>query len=136
MLKTLNTKSAKLRKGRVGVGGGSRAGCDRSKIDDNEVKGDEVEDDKVKKKVQKISKSKNLSKSKKIIRFSDFLTFGAKLAFIKLRQAFFRTPILYHFNLECHIRIEIDVSEYAMNGVFCQLILDDLGQWHPVVFFS
>ena len=108
MLKTSKSTKSKTRPGEGGVGvGGSRAGCvgsklDRSKNDDNEVDGNEVEDDKVETEVQKSSKSKNLSKSKKMVG-SDFLTLGAKLAFTKLRQAFFKAPILYHFDLEYHI---------------------------------
>ena len=79
-------------------------------------------------------KSKNLSKSKKTVG-SDFLTLGAKLVFTKLRQAFLKALILYHFNSERHIRIETDVLTYAIGGVFSQLTLDDLGQWYLVAFF-
>ena len=56
--------------------------------------------------------------------------------FTKLRQAFFKASILYHFNPERHIRIEMDASGYAISRVFSQLTLDDLGQWYPVAFFS
>ena len=121
----------------IKVGGDSRAGRDGNKLDASELNGNEVDDDKVEvdeigKKVQETFKSKNLfksqnlSKSKKTIGFSDFLIPGAKLAFIKLRQAFFKAPILYHFDLECHIRIEKDVSGYAIGGVLSQLTSDDL----------
>ena len=65
-----------------------------------------------------------MSKSKKIIR-SEFLTPGARLAFTQLRQAFIKAPILYQFDLERHIRIETNVSSYAISGVFSQLTLDD-----------
>ena len=82
-----------------------------------------------------MSKFKKLSKFKKTGR-SDFLTFEAKIAFIKLRKIFVKAPILYHFDLECHIRVEIDVLGYAIVGVLSQLTLDDLDQWHPVAFFS
>ena len=140
MLKTSSTESAEPRKGVVGVGGGSRAGRDRGGIDgsemnDVEVDGGEVEVDEVGKKAQKTSKSKNLSKSQKTVG-SDFLISGAKLAFTELRQAFLKAPILHHFNLDYHIRIETDVSGYAISGVLSQLILDDSGRWHPVAFFS
>ena len=89
MLKTLSTKSAKDSKGRIGVGGDSRAGRDRSEIDgsgmDNiEVNGSEVEVDEVGKKGRKMFKSKNLSKSQKTVG-SDFVTLRARLAFTKLR---------------------------------------------------
>ena len=77
-----------------------------------------------------------MSKSKKTIGFSDFLISKAKLAFTKLRQAFLKALVLYNFNLERHIRIETNVSGYAINEVFSQLTWDDLSQWHLVVFFS
>ena len=123
MLKTSGSKSSKPRKGKVGVGGDSRAGRGWSKIDksgmnDVEVDGGEVEVDEVGKKVQKLSKSKNLSKSKKTVRSSDFFIFRAKLAFTKLRQAFIKAPILYHFDPEHHIRVETDVSGYTIGGIF------------------
>ena len=99
-------------------------------MDNIEVDGSEVEVDEVGEKVQ------ILSKSKKTVRSSDFLTPGAKLAFTKLRQAFIKALILHHFDLECHIRVETDASGYAIGGVLSQLNLNDLGQWHPVNFFS
>ena len=118
MLKTTSTKSAKPKKGGVKVGVSSIARRNRSEIDSNEIDGSEVGNDKVGKKVQKTSKSKNLSNSKKTVRSLDFFIFGAKLVFTKLRQVFFKAPILHHFNPERHIRIEMDVSDYAINGVF------------------
>ena len=80
-------------------------------------------------------KFKNLSKSKKMVKL-DFFTFGAKLVFSKLRQAFVKASILHHFDLECHIWIETDASGYAIGEVLNQLTSDDLGQWYPVAFFS
>ena len=128
MLKTSGSTEASTRpkKGEVGVGGDSRAGRDGSELDRSKVDGG---DDEVGKKVQ------NLSKSKKSVR-SDFLTPGAKLAFAELRQAFVKAPILHHFDPERHIRIETDVSGYAIGGVLSQLTSDDSGRWHPVAFFS
>ena len=100
-------------KGKVGVDG-SRTGyvgskLDESKLDGGKVNSGEFKNDEVRKKVPKRSKSRNLSKST-----LDFLTSGAKLAFTKLRQTFFKAPILHHFNPERDIRIEIDVSGYAI----------------------
>ena len=86
-----------------------------------------MEGNEVGKKVQKRSKFKNSSKTKKTVE-SDFFTPEAKLAFIKLRQAFLKVPILYHFDPERHIQIETDASGYAISGVFSQLTSDDLGQ--------
>ena len=53
-----------------------------------------------------------------------------------MRQAFFKALILHHFDPERHIRIETDVSGYAIGGVLSQLTSDDSGRWHPVAFFS
>ena len=90
MLKTLSIESAKPKKGGVKVGGDSRAWHDGSDIDESgvdnvEVDGDKVEFDEVGEKVQKMSKSKNLSKFKKTVKSLNFLTPGAKLVFTKLR---------------------------------------------------
>ena len=132
---TLMLKTAKLRKGRDGVGGDSRAGHGGSEIDDVEVDGGEVEVDEVRKKARKTSKSKNLSKSQKMVGL-DFFIPGVKLTFIELRQAFLIAPILYHSDPNCHIQIKTDVSGYAIGGILTQLTSDNLGRWHPVAFFS
>ena len=55
-----------------------------------------------------------------------FLTLNARKAFNQLRQAFTETPILRHFDPECHIRIETDTLRYAIRGVLSQLISDHL----------
>ena len=131
----LMLKTAEPKKDGDGVGGDSRArrdGIDGNEMDDVEVDGGEVEVDEGGKKGRKTSKSKKLSKSKTVR--SDFLTPGAKLAFIELRQAFLKAPILHHFDPERHIRIETDASGYAIGGVLSQLISDDSGRWHPVAF--
>ena len=133
-------KTAEPRNGWDGVSSDSRAGRDGSKIDgsrmdDDEVDSGKVEVDEVGKKGPKTSKSKNLSKSKKMVRL-DFLTPGAKLAFTELRQAFFKALILYQFDPEHHIRTEMDASSYAIGGVLSQQTLNNLGRWHPVAFFS
>ena len=131
MLKTSESTKSKTQSGEggVGVGDDSRAGYSKREIDDGKVGVGEVEDNEVGKKAQKLFKSKNSSKS-------DFFTFGARLAFTKLRQAFIKALILHHFNPERHIWIETDASDYAIGGVLSQLISDNSGQWHPVAFFS
>ncbi len=53
-----------------------------------------------------------------------------------MRQAFVETPILNHFDPECHIRIKMDASGYAIGGILSQLTLDNLGQWDSIAFFS
>ena len=50
-----------------------------------------------------------------------FFTPKAKLAFTQLRQIFVEALILYHFNLESHIRIETNTSGYTIGGVISQL---------------
>ena len=127
ILKTSSIKSVEPKKGGVGVGNSSRARRDRSEINSNEVDSGEFEDDEVGKKVQKTSKSKNLSKSKTVGSL-DFLTPRAKLVFTKLRQVFFKALILYHFDSKCHIRMETDVSGYAIGEVLNQLTSDNLSQ--------
>ena len=138
MLKTLNTRSVKPRKGGFGVSSDNRARhdskyrLDRSKTSDNKI--DDKVDDEIGKKDQKMSKSKKLFKFKKTVR-SDFLTSRARLPFTKLRQAFVIALIFSYFNPERNIWVEIDRSGYAIGGVFGQLTSNDLGQWHPVAFF-
>ena len=107
----------------IGVSNDNRAGCDKNKVDGNElvhaeVDGSEIEDDEFGNKVQKTSKSKNLSKSKKTVGSLDLFTPRAKLVFTKLRQTFFKAPIIHHFDLEYHIQIEIDVSDHTIDRVF------------------
>ena len=123
-------------KGVIGISDDSRARRNRNKLDGSELDRSEINnsefdggkvDDEIGKKGQKKSKSKKLSKSKKTLR-SDFLTLGAKLVFTKLRQEFFKAPILHHFDLERYIRVETDASSYAISKIFSQLTLDNLGQ--------
>ena len=75
-------------------------------MDNVEVDGGEVEVE---------EKSRNLSKSKQTE--LGFLTFRARRAFIELRQAFIKAPILHHFDPERHIRVETDVSGHAISRV-------------------
>ena len=138
ILKTSSTKLAELRKDVVGVVGDSKTRCNRDEfnrnmINDAKVNGGKVRDDEVEKKSQKTLK--NLSKSKKT-GGSDFLIFGARLAFTKLRQTFVKAPIFHHFEPEYHIRVGTDESGYAIGGVLSQLNSHDLGRRHPVAFFS
>ena len=109
-------------------------------------------------KSRKLSKSWNLAKSGKKLSKSGnstnfnatedgpkFLTPDARTSFNCWWLAFIKTPILPHFNPECHIQIEINASSYAINGVLSQLASKtrpdgvvtktDLGQWHLVAFF-
>ena len=135
MLKTFGSTEPSTQPGEgvVGLGVDNRAGRGRREINGNKVDGGEVEVDEVGKKAQKTSKSKNSSKSQKMVGW-DFLTPGAKLAFTKLRQAFPKAPIFHYFDPKCYIWIKTDASGYTIAGVLSQLTLE--GQWHPVAFFS
>ena len=65
MSKTSSIKSVKLKKSIVGIDDDNKARCDRSELDRDEIDSCKVGNDEIGKEVQKISKSKNLSKSKK-----------------------------------------------------------------------
>ena len=54
----------------------------------------------------------------------NFLTPDAKKTFNYLGLAFIKAPILWHFDLESHIQIKIDVSGYAIGKVLSQLNLN------------
>ena len=47
-----------------------------------------------------------------------FLTPDARRAFTQLKQAFTKALILWHFDPDCHIRIETNAFGYAIGGVF------------------
>lgn len=64
-----------------------------------------------------------------------FLIFKVKLAFLRLKQAFTKTSILYYFAPQYSIQIKTDASGYAIDGILSQLILE-FDQWHLVVFFT
>ena len=44
--------------------------------------------------------------------------------FTKLKQAFLKALIFYHFDPKYHISIGTDISSYAIGEVLSQLILD------------
>lgn len=93
---------------------------------------------------RKIAKSKYLIKlnhnflSTKYLEGSEsgFFTLKAWLVFIELRQAFVKAMIFHLFDPEWHILIETNLSDYTIGRVIGHIVLDDLGQWHPIVFFS
>ena len=101
---------------------------------------------------KKLAKSKKPSKSGNSPNFNateagpSFLTPKAKIAFNRLRLAFTKALILWHFDPKCHIWIETDVLGYAIGGMLSQLASwtspdkiitkANLGQWHLVAFFS
>lgn len=71
--------------------------------------------------------SKNFAKSKNPTNFSKimdinveatkFLISKARIAFIQLREVFIKALILQHFDLECYIQIETNISDYAIDGI-------------------
>ena len=96
---------------------------DVAKVDEVGIDGrGDCEDETVRK-----SLSKNLNGA------IGYLTPDAKQAFIELRQAFTKAPILRHFDLECYIRIKTDTLGYAISCVLSQLTI--LGRWHPVAYY-
>ena len=80
--------------------------------------------------LSKFKKSKN-AKSRiqtylRVMGEPTFLTPDAREAFNQLKQAFTKAPILWHFDPECHIRIETNASGYAIREVLSQLTSDHL----------
>ena len=72
--------------------------------------------------------------SKNLNGATGYSTPDARRAFTQLRQAFTKARILRHSDPECHIRIETNLSSYAIGGVLSQLI--DSGQWHSLAYYS
>lgn len=106
---------------------GSKTELDgRDEVDNGKVNGSEVGNNEIAKEKHH-QKTRKTFKSKKMIRFSDFFTFGARLAIIKIRQVFIKASIFHHFDSECHIWIETDALGYATGRTLSQLILDNLG---------
>ena len=56
-----------------------------------------------------------------------YLTPNARQVFTQLKQAFIKALILQHFDLECHIRIEIDASGYVISVVVSHVTSNNLG---------
>ena len=75
-----------------------------------------------------------------------FLTPGARKAFNCLQLIFTKALIIWHLDLEYYIWIKSHVSGHAIGSVLSKLAFGirpdevvtktDLGQWHPVAFFS
>ena len=126
MLKTSKCIQSTIypKKSRVGVSDDGKAKRDSKyklndgKVDSSEVKNNEVGDDEVGKKDQKMSKFIKSSMFKKMVGFLNFFTLRTRLAVTKLRQAFVKALIFYHFYLKYHIQIEINALGYAISRVF------------------
>ncbi len=83
-----------------------------------------------KSKKPKLTKRKRSNLIKAHFSGTDFLTSKAKKVFIYLRKAFTKALILRHFDLEYHIRIETDVSRYAIGSVLSQMTSDQYSSGH------
>ena len=88
------------------------------RIDDNKVFSNS--NDKANKTVVNLSKNEESMKSTymlniKAIEEPTFLISNTKKTFNKLRLAFIKALIFQYFNPESHIRIETDISSYAIN---------------------
>ena len=127
ILKNLSTELDKLEKGRVKLNSENRDRHDGSELDRDNIDNGEVKDNEIKKKIQKTFMSKYLSQSKQDDKNGLFFP-KARLAFTKLRWAFFKVLILYHFDPECYIRVEIDASCCVIGEVFIKkrLLVPDL----------
>ena len=55
------------------------------------------------------------SQSKNSNGATDYLIPNARQTLTQLKQAFTKAPILWHFDLKCHIWIETDASGYAID---------------------
>ncbi len=86
--------------------------------------------------VAKSTKSKKLDLPKanfvKVNSRTDFLTHEAKKIFIHLQKVFTETPILRHFDPECHIQIETNTLGYAIGGVLSQMTWDQHSSSHII----
>ena len=78
----------------------------------------------------------NTKNSVKAARGSNYLTLVAKKAFNHLWYTFIQAPILQHFDPKWQIQTKTDMSDYAIDSVPSQLISNDLGQWHPLAYYS
>ena len=130
MLKTLSTKLAKPWKSRIGIDCNNRhENNKRTKLDSrDEISNNKVNSNKIGE--DKIIEEKNhqkTSKFKKTVRFSDFFTPKARLAFTKLRQVFVKVSIFYYFDPKYYIWIKMDALGYTIDRILSHLILDNLG---------
>ena len=115
-----------------------------SRVDDIEVvsSGDPGRSDVSKKSAK--SKSRTKSGNSNDLGKRKLLTSDTREGFNRLRQAFTKATIFRYFDPEYHIRIETDLSGYAIKGVLSQLTPhqvtsdDKIGSnvnWYPVTYF-
>lgn len=117
-----------------------------SKVDDNEIVGSNTverggsvgELDASRKKSTKSTSQIKTGQlgNNNAIEESKFITSKARKTFNYLKQAFINASILWHFNSECHIQIETNVSSYAIRGVLNQLTSNQLTSDNSISFKS
>ena len=147
MLKTTSDSIKELRDASNESGGG---GVEIGGVELTEVKNSRVlakskksvkakRSDLTKAKRSKIAKVEKLAQSKKPdfakskadeASGTEFLTPEARLVFTWLQNTFTEAPILHHFDLERHIRIETDTSGYVIGGVLSEITSDQLSSDH------
>jgi len=54
-------------------------------------------------------------------------------AFKELKNQLISSPILYYYNLDLELMLEMDISNRVVVGVLLQLHLD--GEWYSITFF-
>jgi len=57
-----------------------------------------------------------------------------KKAFRELKEKFMKEPVLVALDLDKKMRMEVDISDYAMESVLSMECKDE--KWRPVVFLS
>lgn len=62
-------------------------------------------------------------------------TTEARTSFLNLREAFTTAPLLRHFDPLLPIRMETDVSGFAISAILSQAH-PETGHWHPIPFWS
>jgi sporulation-control protein spo0M len=55
-------------------------------------------------------------------------------AFKELKNWLISSPVLYHYDLDLKLMLEMDASDRVIAGILSQLYLD--GEWYPITFFS
>ena len=91
-----------------------------NKLDDSEgtISGG-VDVDDFRKSNKKLSKSKKstISNNGGATKEPKFLNSSIRDAFNLLQQAFIKASIFWHFDVECYMWIETDISSYAIGGI-------------------
>ena len=68
---------------------------------------------------QSRSEKTEMKQNSQVLKFF-VLSTETRLIFKKLKQTFLIASILCHFDQKCSIKVEIDVSEFAISGILTQ----------------